>query len=433
MIDRKIPPIANAPKNVAIPQAECHTLTNGIKVYIVNKGEVEVCRIDFLFDAGIKFQTKHLVANGTLNLMPEGTKNYSASQIADYLDFHGSYINRATYNDFSRLTVYSLNRYFSETLKMIEEVVTQPIYPDHEIDIWRSTGKQELSVQLSKTNALAQRGLMRSLFGAKHPYGSFPEPNNYDSIGSKDFKEFHLANYGSASCTIFLSGNVNSNQLSLIEKHFGSETWGAKAKNIMLPQIVTSSSSESLVFTQKTDAVQSSLRIGRLLFPRTHPDFPEMIVLTTLLGGYFGSRLMKNIREDKGFTYGIHASILPFADAGVFQISTDVGAIHTKEAINQILNEIKRIQIEPVEQNELELVRGSLMGQFLRSFNGQFSISESLIWLLYFNNLDYNYFTRQINAIQTVSPNRIMELANKWLNTEELTISVAGSVKPSRI
>jgi predicted Zn-dependent peptidase len=432
MIDRKTPPIANAPKNVAIPQAECHILTNGVKVYVVNKGEVEVCRIDLLFDAGVKFQTKHLVANGTLNLMPEGTKNFSASQIADHLDFHGSYINRATYNDFSRLTVYSLNRYFSETLKMVEEVVKQPIYPNHEVDIWRTTGKQELSVQLGKTNALAQRTLLTSLFGANHPYGKFPVPTSYDNIGSSDLKEFHAANYGSASCTIFLSGNVTDNHLSLVEKHFGSATWGEKSKGIILPQVELNRN-ESVVFTQKADAVQSSLRIGRLLFPRTHPDFPEMVVLTTILGGYFGSRLMKNIREDKGFTYGIHASILPFTDAGVFQISTDVGANHTQDAINEILFEIKRIQSEPVEQLELDLVRGSLMGQFLRSFNGQFSISESFIWLLYFNNLDYSFYSRQINAIQTISPTRIMELANKWLKVDDITISVAGSVNPNSI
>lgn len=432
MIDRKTPPIANAPKNVSIPQAVCHSLANGVKVYIVNKGEAEVCRIDFLFDAGVKFQTKHLVANGTLNLMPEGTKNFSASQIADHFDFHGSYINRATYNDFSRLTVYSLNRYFSETLKMVEEIIKQPNYPANEVDIWRSTGKQELSVQLGKTNTLAQRALLASLFGANHPYGNFPIPNSYNSIVSNDLKEFHASNYGSASCTIFIAGNVTDNHLSFIEKYFGATTWGTKSRGIVLPQVELNRN-ESIVFTQKSDAVQSSLRIGRLLFPRTHPDFPEMVVLTTLLGGYFGSRLMKNIREDKGFTYGIHASILPFTNAGVFQISTEVGAKHTKDAINEILFEIKRIQNEPVKQSELDLVKGSLMGQFLRSFNGQFSIAESLIWLLYFNNLDYNFYSRQINAIQTVSPNRLMELANKWLKVDDITISVAGSEKPNRL
>jgi predicted Zn-dependent peptidase len=430
MIDRITPPSAKMPSNILVPKAELRLLSNGIKVFIINKGEVDVCRIDFLFDAGSNFQEKMLVANGTLNLMTEGTSRFSSGQIADHLDFHGSYINKSVYNDFSRLTVHSVNRFLPQTLEMVEEIIKNPSFPQHEVDIWSSTGKQELKVTLNRTSALAQRGFLSSLFGNHHPYGRFANPSDYDLLSSSDFSSFHSKYYNSSGCTIFISGCISEHHISLIEKHFGESQWGSNSSLIAIPSL-GKAKYEPLVYIEKENAVQTSLRIGRLLFPRSHPEFAEMVVVTTLLGGYFGSRLMKNLREDKGFTYGIHASIVPFVQSGVFQIGTDVGAIHTQDAINEILLEIERLGNVPVSESELELAKGSLMGQFLRSFNGQFSIAESIIWLYYFNNLNYEYYDKTIRTIQTITPERVMEQSKKWLNSNELTVCVAGSVKPS--
>lgn len=430
MIDRITPPPAKMPSNIQVPKAELRLLSNGIKVFIINKGEVDVCRIDFLFDAGSKFQEKMLVANGTLNLMAEGTSRFSSSQIADHLDFHGSYINKSVYNDFSRLTVHSVNRFLPQTLEMVEEIIKNPSFPQQEVDIWSSTGKQELEVSLNRTSALAQRAFMGTLFGNQHPYGRFANPNDYNLLSPNDFSNFHSKYYNAQSCTIFISGSISELHISLIEKHFGVSQWGNELIRPQMPSI-DAAQHKPLVYIEKEDAVQTSLRIGRLLFPRSHPEFAEMVVVTTLLGGYFGSRLMKNLREDKGYTYGIHASIVPLVQSGVFQIGTDVGAAHTNEAINQILLEIDKLGNQPVSEIELELVKGSLMGQFLRSFNGQFSIAESIIWLFYFNNLNYEYYEKTMSTIQTITPEGIMKLSNKWLNRKDLTICVAGSVKPS--
>lgn len=426
-MNRQEPPYATLPSNVKIPEAETHQLSNGIKVYVVNKGEIDVCRIDFLFSAGSCEQQVPLQANGTISLMVEGTKNRSSQQIAEQLEYLGSYINRTTYSDFARFSVFTVNRNLKPTLALIEEVIKEPVFPNEEIDIWQATGKQELTVSLEKTSTLAQRRFIQSVFGNKHPYSIFASPSDYDTISRSHFNNFHRKHFGSQSCQIFISGRVTNQHLTLLNEHFGNSIWGenhvAKTPSAIL-------SEKNLQFVYKDNSVQSTLRVGRSLFPRNHADYPKMAIVSSLLGGYFGSRLMKNLREDKGYTYGVHATMLPYAQTNVFQIGTDVGTKHTQPALHEILYEIKRIQSDPIDEDELQLVKGSLIGQFLRTLNGQFSIADSLTWLLYLNNLDYGFYRNMLDTISSITPIQITEHAKKWLNEEDLIICVAGTQNP---
>jgi predicted Zn-dependent peptidase len=178
-------------------------------------------------------------------------------------------------------------------------------------------------------------------------------------------------------------------------------------------------------FIEKPDAIQSAVRVGRLLFNKKDPDYFKFQVLNTVLGGYFGSRLMANIREDKGYTYGIGSGLASLVNGGYFFISTEVGVDVTNNTLSEIYKEIKLLREQPVNNEELETVRNYVLGQFLRSVDGPYSLADKFkaIWEF---GLGYDYFENYFKAVKTITPKEIQELANKYLQEEDLIELVVG-------
>lgn len=170
--------------------------------------------------------------------------------------------------------------------------------------------------------------------------------------------------------------------------------------------------------------------MGRVLPKRDHTDMPGLVVLNTILGGYFGSRLMRNIREDKGYTYGISSFIIPMAELSVLVVSTEVGSAFAEKTIEEVFKEMRKLQTEPISNDELELVRGYMTGQILRTFDGPFAIADSLASLFQYNNLNFGYIDDLIKTINQITPLELMELAKKYLDADSMVVSVAGSHKP---
>ncbi len=282
---------------------------------------------------------------------------------------------------------------------------------------------------MDKTSTLSRIEFFKNIFGSEHPYGNFALPHDYDKIDRENLKNFHALRLGSYGTTIVLSGKVNDEHINLIEKHFGNSTWGSTSIN-EIQEIEIGYPSSGQFYVSKPNAAQSAIKVGRELFKRSHPDYPDMMVVNTILGGYFGSRLMKNIREEKGYTYGIGSYLATLRDSGFFLIATEVGSDYTKQTLTEIRLEIERLRTEPVSDDELTLVRSYLMGDVLRSFNGPFAVSDNIISLLNFNQLDYDFYQRVIHSIKTITPSRIKELSNKWLDSKTLVECVAGSENP---
>lgn len=429
MLDRKIAPKTYLTNSINIPQATKISFSNGTDLLVIDEGDVDVCRIDLIFDGGSRYQQNKLEANAAISLLTEGSTKYNSQQISEHFDFYGSFINVNADKDFAKVTAYSINRYFDKTIEMLEEVVKNPSYPENELQVWSKRGKQNLSVELEKTSTLSRIEFFKNIYGENHPYGSFATPNDYDNIQRDNLSRFHSSNIGSSDATIVLSGKISDTHIRTIEKHFGNSSWGSNRSKSIL-SIEDFGQTTGKHFVQKSSAVQSSIKIGRVLFKRDHPDYTDMVVVNTILGGYFGSRLMKNIREDKGYTYGIGSYLGTLRDSGFIVVSTDVGSEYTLQTLEEIRKEINRLRSELVTENELDTVRSYLMGDILRSFNGPFAVSDNIIGLLNFNQLDYNFFQNLINSVKAISPYRIKELSEKWLSPDSLTECVAGAKNP---
>ena len=422
VLDRNKSPRVNQIKKIDILRASETKLKNGIPVYHINAGTQDLVKIELFFPAGMWQQPAPLVGSAASSMLQEGTRKHSAKEIAGMVDYYGAFLHTEITNDFAVVGIHSLNKHLPNVLSIVEEIISDSVFGQGEWDIYLQNKKQSFIVNNKKVSFVSRKKFAELLFGNNHPYGQNVTENDFDKLKKEDAFNFYKHNYTAKDAIIVASGNVTDLTIKLIEKHFGSMKSGSRIKNQesrnVNPQAGT-------FLEEKKDALQSAIRMGKMLFKKSHPDYCSMLVLNTLFGGYFGSRLMKNIREDKGYTYGIGSALVSFTQEGYFTISTEVGAEVTKDAINEIYFELNKLQTEKVSASELSLVRNYMLGTFLRSIDGPFALADRFKGI-YFAGLDYDYYDRFTETIRTITPEKIMELANKYLKKEEMIELVVG-------
>jgi predicted Zn-dependent peptidase len=410
--------------NIPLLPVQQFTLDNGVNVQLLEAGSQEVTKIDILFPAGLVQAGKPLIASTVNNLLSEGTATLSSEQIAETFDFYGAYLGQQHNYHYSLVSLLTLTRYLPDTLPVLEEIIKNPIFPESEINIYLNKKRQEFIVDSEKVKTLASRKFNNVIFGEDHPYGIIPTLELFDQIERKDLVAFHKNHYNTANCKIIVAGQPGKDWLNQLNKYLGTEKIrNSKQPESLLPQIQPSTQHEHHI--PHTGALQSAIKIGKPLFNRLHPDFLGITILNTILGGYFGSRLMKSIREEKGYTYGISSYVIPLKHHGFWTISTEVKAEVRNEAIKAILHEMNLLRSQQVTSEELELVKNYMLGELIRNFDGPFSTSENIRSLIE-NDLDLTYYNRFVETIHSITPQQIHELALKHLNPDDFYIISAG-------
>ena len=426
MLDRTIQPVINPIKHIDIIEAEKRLLSNGLPVYFVNAGSQDVVKIDFIFDAGTWFQNKNLVASKCNSMLEEGSSGYTAAQIAERFDFFGSHLQLVTDQNYSYINIISLSKYLPAILEMVEDLIKHSTFPEYELEVLIAKNKQKFLLENEKVRTLCQKKFTQVLFGDPHPYAITNKLEDFDQIKREDLIQFYKSFYHSGNCRIILAGKVDENVLNLIETHFGGNDWPGVSG--ISPEYDITSDLQKYHHVEKANGMQSAIRVGKFWVPKDHPDFHALSVLVTILGGYFGSRLMTNIREEKGYTYGIGSFVLTLKHASYLVISTEVGNDYIKLTLNEISLEMKRLQTEPVSENELETVRSYLLGEFLRDFDGPIALAGSFKVINDFN-LDYSFYDHYLSILRNITSGELMRLAQQYLNTEDFYTVVVGSKK----
>lgn len=423
MLDRKTAPEFRTPDRIEVIHAKHHVLDSGIPLYTVDAGSQEIIRLEFVFNAGMYHQRAPLIASGTNSLMETGTGSFTADQISEGIDFYGSFLECGVGQDYAGITLFSLNKYLKESLRFLQEVILCPTFPEDEFRIHHANKRQKHNINSQKVNVVARRRFSELLFGERHPYGIDAKDADFERINTGELKDFYARHYRSADCTVIASGNLPPDLLPLLNGFFGKK-WGV-SDDIQhnFPSVQSTASQKH--FIPKEDAVQSAIRVGRVMFNKTHPDFFHFQIMNTILGGYFGSRLMANIREDKGYTYGIGSGLMSLRHSGYFFISTEVGSAVTDAALGEIYRELDLMRKVPVGKDELETVKNYILGQFLRSVDGPFALADKFraIWEF---GLDYDYFDRYVDTVKNVTADDIMAVADKYLKEKDLIECVVG-------
>ena len=414
------PPLT-IPSTIEVPQAVRHIAPNGTPIYAINCPEYEVVRVSFVFHAGTITQRHPFTASATANMLAEGSENMTSQQIAERLDYYGSYFDINIDRDYSYITFCTLSKFFAQTAEVIEEVILRPTFPEREVSIYSAKRRQQLTIERRKVETIARENFAQAIFGKSHPYGiSYPE-SAYDTLCREDINEHYQRRYTAENCIVICSGSIGEDVLKRITDITAQIHNSAEKDEIAIPPFDT----QHEVLVQHDGAVQSSIRMGRLLFTRAHEDFIPMQVLSTTLGGYFGSRLMQNLRERNGFTYGVFSAMVNFQNTGYLAIATQVGTDVTEQALEQIAIEIDTLRNELVSEQELSLVKNIMAGEMMRILDGPFGIADVTTENI-LCGFDNSHIADNLSRIRTTTPEEIRALAQKYLDPNDIVTVVAG-------
>ena len=392
---------------------EKFVLDNGVEVYAIDAGAQDVLQLEMVFYAGNSYETNNGVAAATSYMLKNGTSKKTAFEINEHFEYYGGYCNRGCQNETASVSLHTLSKHLSVLLPAIKEMITDSIFPEEELAIFKQNSKQKLSVSLQKCDFVANRLIDAYLFGEDHPYGKYLVAEDYEALTTAQLKNHFQQYYLNGQCVIFVAGKLPEDLFKQLNEQFGKLALKPGNKELIKTNIEPAATKKYRILND-AEGVQGAIRIARPFPNRHHPDFMKMMVLNTVFGGFFGSRLMSNIREDKGYTYGIHSYVQnQFHDTALI-ISTEAGKDVSEATVQEVYNEMKILREELIDEEELLLVRNYLIGNILGDLDGPFHIIGR--WKnIILNNLDEQYFYDTINMIKTITAEELKELSNKYL------------------
>jgi zinc protease len=422
-----MPNRSRAPKiktitDIPMPEVQELRLDNGIPVYVVAMGTQEVLKVEVIFKGGRPYEHKKLASRATSALLREGTQNYNSAELAEKLDYFGSSLAIPYHTDTASLTLLSLNKHFNQVLPLLGEVIKTPSFPEQELQAFIQRSVQHLQVDLSKNDVVAYRQITEQFFGPEHPYGYNSTAETYTQLTRDDLLQHHRSLFTKDNCVIIISGKVTPEVLEQLNEQLGH---GIPGGVIPEPKLILQEAPPQQLLISKPDSLQSAIRIGFRTFNRHHPDFFDLSILNVILGGYFGSRLMTNIREEKGYTYNIYSTLDAMQFDGCFYIGTEVGNEFVADTRTQIYLEMDRLREELVDEDELEMMRNYILGNYLTMIDGPFNVAE-LVRLLVTENLPFTELQDSVDLTLAVTPESIQAMAQKYLIPEKMSEVIVG-------
>jgi zinc protease len=427
VLDRTIGPSFQKISDYTLPEAKTMALDNGIPLHLVLSGTQPVVRLEIIFKTGSWDDTRPGLAQFTAKMLTEGTQRHTSKKIQEKIAYYGAFIEVSAGMSTSILTLYTLSKHLESLLPLLYELVALSAFPEEELKNAQNIAIQGLKVNLEKTAFIAGNTFRELLFGSSHPYGHFLTEEEISVITVASLQACYKKQFTPANCELIVAGNGDEDFHALLNTYLGQDFWGKADGLVQTKEINAIAPFQKRVVTQKKGALQSSIRMGKKLFTNAHPDYFNMYFLNEVLGGYFGSRLMQNIREDKGYTYGINSSLVNYRYEGYLVIGTDVKKEVTEQTIEEVYKEIKLLRSEPVSDNEMETVRNYMLGTFVNSISNPFAIADKFKTIR-FNGLEYSFYRQYFDTIKNISAETILTTATKYLDENSISESIAGEV-----
>lgn len=423
MINRELAPALHAIDEITLQQPKQYDFANGLKVFVFPAPEQELIKAEFVF-RNVFEGNENPVANVALgNLLKEGTSKLSSARIAEEIDYYGAYLVPEYSFDHNALTLYTLRKHVDAILPIVHEVLTDAIFPEKELNTYIRNNKQNLQISMEKSDFLARRRFYHELFPNTR-YGISLTKESLDALDREQVIALYKKQIQPSNATLFLSGNITADVLAHFKLYFEQQWTNRELVQehgfpVLEPILPVYS------FIDKPSALQSAIRLGKRSIQRSHPDYPALQFTNTLLGGYFGSRLMSNIREEKGYTYSIGSAVANLNHAGFFTIATEVGVEYTANTLTEIEKEMDRLQQELVPEQEMELVRNYMLGSMLGSLESVFSHVDKFK-SVYFSGLTLDYYHYYTDVIQQISAEEVRDIAAQYLRYEDMLKIVVG-------
>lgn len=426
MPDRTTAPEAHQIQGMTLVVPKEYMLENGLRIFVFESDDQDLIKAEFVFH-NIFDSEENAIKNAAMSaLLKEGTSTMSSAQIAETIDYYGAYLIPEYSFDYTGLTLYTLSKYVTNVLPVVWDVLNRATMPDEELATHVRNNKQSLQISLEKNDFLARREFYKALFG-NNRYGQSITPELLDALRRTELLELYEKQIRPDNCVLFLSGHVNQNTLDEIFRLFGEE-WSADYPkyDVSVPHL--SAQNGHTVYIDRAESLQSAIRIGNTTISRQHKDYPALQFVNTLFGGYFGSRLMQNIREDKGYTYGIGSSIMSLKYTGLWTLSTQVGVEVTNATLQEIQKELNMLHQELAPEKEIELVQNYLLGAMLGSLESIFSHADKFK-SVYLSDMHLSYYGYYTEAIKSMDAQQVRDIAQRYFNLNNTLEVVVGKME----
>jgi len=422
MLDRSVPPPIYPIQNFALKKPITQVLKNQVPLHFVNVGVQPVLSVQLIFPQETYLSDNLTISHFTAKMLLEGTEKKTASQITYEIDKYGAFLDIGAGAEEAYAYFNCLNKHLAHLSDLLVELLSCPTFPEQELDKLKSITTQNIRINNEKTSFIASNKFRANLFGENHPYGYATTEDDVNQVDRESLiNHFHKIFY-QKPFRVIVAGAFSEKEMNLISNCL---------ENLPIEKEWTKNEREYLKLTtteatyiEKPNALQTSIRIGKEILKRQDKDFTTQLVLNTILGGYFGSRLMSNIREDKGLSYGISSQLSILKHATYMMIGTDVKKEQRQLALREIHKEIQKLTEEPVSQKELDLVKNYMKGAFVNSLNTPFAIAEKFKTIYSFG-LPEDYYDYHIQRIDAVTAEQVLDLA-KRLYQEDFIEVLAG-------
>ena len=419
MLNRTIAPKLQVIDNIDFVAPRKYALGNGIKLYHMKDVPNETARFDLYFDAG-KFRAKKGIPSFVNGLLLSGTATKNSVRINEEINEKGGFFESGVSVESAVISMHCLREFLLPILSILTDALVNVTFHEKEVLELLADRKQQFKISQEKVSYLSQRAFQKELFSSNEAYSSSTKIEDFDNVSIADLKQFHQAHYLNGLQKVVVVGDLSEGEMTALKSILS--VFGSSTAEDFDPALKNNPGEISI---EKKDAVQSAIRVGRTLFTKNHPDYLDFLVVNTILGDYFGSRLMTNIREDKGYTYGIGSMIAELNASGYFLIATEVGKDVKENALAEIKLEIDRLRTEPVQEGELALVRNYMLGQLLKSADGPYAMTD-LFLSVEMHGKDLDFYNEALESLHKITPERIQELANTYLRWEDFSIVTAG-------
>ena len=420
MPDRTQAPVYNKPEIFALPQVSGSYLTNGVPYFGMTSGNQAAVKLELVFKGGHLNEPSNGLSFFTAKMLTAGTKSKTAAQIEEAIASYGAFIEIGSGYDQVAVTVYCLDKFLREVSVLLAELIREAVFPEEEFQNLKNIQLQNIRVNMEKTSYLASVNLRSRFFENDHPYSRLITEDVIEAIDRKDLLSFYPELFRLSNCTIFVAGG-RTDCYSVINEIFGNISVEPLGRTYEMQNV---SYGAGVVYKEKEGVLQSTIRLAIPIVGLSHPDYPSYALLNEIFGGYFGSRLMKNIREDKGYSYGIHSSMVNHLEAAYMVCGTDVNKEVRESTINEIYAEIDRLCCDPVSEGELETVKNYMLGSYLNSVNTSFAVLEKFKTLYYYN-LPATFYEDFYTSVNGLTSQNLLDLSTRFFDkTKILLVSV---------
>ena len=424
-LDRSVPPALHDYPDVTFEVPQWQVLANGIRLCVVDHGDVDVCKIDVYVGGGLLEQTKRYVPMLLCHMLAKGTLHHTSDEIAEQLDFYGAKMSASVSDHCCQATLRCANDNLEHLMPIFNEMLTCPIFPQNELDKLVDRIVAYAAISAQRVSVMADTCLSQMYYGKESLLAGEYDAEGARLVTTDDLRDFFNQHFAPGNCRVVVSGRVTEKVIT--EVRHCVERWQNRTFSDLKPWH-REPQEVGVQIVDKPDAMQTGVAIAIDAIGRSHPDYITLRILITALGGYFGSRLMSNIREDKGYTYGIQSYLIGRGEDGYIGISTECATQYTQNVLTEIRYEMKRMREELIGEDELQMVRNHMLTDLMKTFDTAFAMAGYVGSTICYG-VSPDYFNEQYKLVKSVTPEQLRAVAQRYLLEENMRIALAGDAK----